>query len=65
MYIVLPNQANGLKEMLGKIDNTIMQRVKAQMAQHLVRIQMPRVKINEKVELNEVLKEVSGDFVAV
>lgn len=59
MYIVLPNQLNGLKGMLGKIDNIIMQRVKEKMAQHLVRILLPRIRFGEKIELNDVLKEVS------
>lgn len=59
MYLVLPNQLNGLKGMLGKIDNILMQRVKEKMNQHLVRILLPRVRFSEKIELNDVLKEVS------
>lgn len=65
MYIILPNQVNGLMEILGKIDNTIMQKIKQKMEQHLVSIQLPRVKFDEKIELNDVLKEVSDDFFRV
>ena len=60
MYIVLPNQVDGLNNLLRTIDSPTLQRAKWLMDEIEVKVTLPRFKFENEVHLNEILQDVSS-----
>lgn len=62
MYIVLPNKRDGLDELVSRFDSSTLQRTEILMDKVEVKVSLPKYKIFNTVQLNDILKAVSNKF---
>lgn len=65
MYVVLPNKADGLDELISRVDSSYLHRTQILMEKVEVKVSIPKFKFTNTVKLNEILKAViklSGSF---
>lgn len=59
MYIVLPNKADGLDELISRVDSSYLHRTQILMEKVEVKVSIPKFKFTNTVKLNEILKAVT------
>lgn len=58
MYIVLPNKADGLDELISRVDSSYLHRTQILMEKVEVKVSIPKFKFTNTVKLNDILKAV-------
>lgn len=59
MYIILPNEYDGLDELISRIDTSNFHRIQLLMSYEEVSVSLPKFKFTNTVKLNDILKDVN------